>query len=121
MEENVIEDEVSDPCPDCVTKNQEIDELNMEHYRRMEKAHDWYTNEEARQKDSFLARIKEQQGRIDGLEQQIQSLKRENDELKRKKEELQTKNNEVDVAKSGTSVVAQAMTAIVGKNNWIKN
>lgn len=114
MEENVIEDEVSDPCPDCVTKNQEIDELNMEHYRRMEKAHDWYTNEEARQKNSFLARIKEQQGRIEGLEQQIQSLKR-------KKEELQTKNNEVDVAKSGTSVVAQAMTAIVGKNNWIKN
>ena len=101
------------PCEECVVKGMEIDSLKERNAKLIKKTNDWYENEAEKQKQIFLKKLEDQNDEIERLTKENQSLKARNEELGRAKD-LQ-RDEMVYQPTPSTSIVAQAMTMIVGE------
>ena len=112
-ESNEYEPDVDNPtqCHLCAVKNMEIKALKENNKKQMEKVQLWYEEQASKEKETFLKRLKDQQKEID-------SLVEENNKLKAREKEpdkARTGFHADDMCTQPGSIVAQAISCIVGK------
>ena len=112
-ESNEYETDVDNPtqCHLCAVKDMEIKALKENNKKQMEKVQLWYEEQASKEKETFLKRLKDQQKEID-------SLVEENNKLKAREKEpdkARTGFHADDMCTQPGSIVAQAISSIVGK------
>ena len=112
-ESNEYETDVDNPtqCHLCAVKDMEIKALKENNKKQMEKVQLWYEEQASKEKETFLKRLKDQQKEIDSLVEESNKLKAREKEPDKARTGFHTD----DKCTQPGSIVAQAISSIVGK------
>ena len=110
MECSEIADHQQEPCTDCVSKDNEIENLKRQYEKKIKEATERIEKEE-RQNTIFASAIERKEEEIKKLRSEMQALKEENEE--RSKKAARTNSEVTQSATCGNSIVIQAMLSSI--------